>query len=253
MLIRFTALSRSSWFGKALRLPLLMMPRDLPVPVLRGPMKGRKWIVGSSVHKCWLGCYEVAESLLLQQTIAPGSTFFDIGSQAGYYALLGAGLVGPRGRVFAFEPHPRNIDYLRRHVKLNHLTNITIVQVAVADREGTCSFASGINPESGHLSSAGDLTVKTVSLDDELSRGSIPVPDAIKIDVEGAELKVLQGARKLLVEKHPTIYLETHPWIREFAPLHNQCCEYLKALGYQLKPITGRGLDDTCHIFGTAA
>jgi FkbM family methyltransferase len=218
---------------------------------MQGPLRGRKWVIGASLHRCWLGCYETEISSFLQTKLKRGSTFFDIGSETGYYALLGSVLVGTEGRVVAFEPNPRNIAYVKRHISLNHLDNVKLVEAAVADREGTCSFAKGANAQSGHLASKGDITVRTVSLDEEIARSTIPVPDAIKIDVAGAELKVFQGARNLLLRNGPAIIIEIHPWIPEFADASAQSCEFLKDCGYELEAITGRGLDDTCHIYAS--
>ena len=81
-----------NWLGRAAKAPLALVPKKMVVPILQGRLRGKKWIVGSSVHSCWLGTYEVAESLLMSATVKEGAVFFDIGAQAGYHTLLAAEL-----------------------------------------------------------------------------------------------------------------------------------------------------------------
>ena len=70
-------------------------------------------------------------------------TVFDIGAHAGYYTLIASKLVGGSGHVVAFEPAPRNLRYLRRHLSLNHVSNVTVLEVAVSDRAGVGRFDVG--------------------------------------------------------------------------------------------------------------
>ncbi len=67
-----------------------------------------------------------------------------------------------------------------------------------------------------------------------LTRAPYPIPDYIKIDAEGAELKILVGARKMLERRHPTISLETHQWLPQFPTIRQDCKRFLVELGYQL-------------------
>src|SRR5579864_334767 len=81
--INFSAINRSSLLGRILRLPLRLLPRGSVVPILQGPLRGRRWIVGSSTHGCWLGSYENGEQKILQASIRPGSVVYDIGANVG--------------------------------------------------------------------------------------------------------------------------------------------------------------------------
>jgi hypothetical protein len=211
---RLSATPNSSPIKRLLRTSLDFIPPGITVTVVRGPLQGKRWIVGSSIHACWFGTYEPEESRLMKQRLQPGSIFFDIGAQAGYHTMYASSLVGPSGRVFAFEPAPVNLAHLKQHLLMNRLTNTFVID--------------------GHLSTAGALEVRTISLDQEIDSGALPEPDYIKIDAEGAELSILEGARKMLRRRYPTISLETHQWLPQFATIRQDCKRLLLELGYQL-------------------
>ena len=171
----------------------------------------------------------------MSQLVGRGSTFFDIGAQAGFHTLLASELVGPGGHVYAFEPLPRNLIYLNKHIALNHLSNVSVIAAAVADRSGTAGFDASPGYLTARLSTKGPLQVSTVCLDDLVSRQEVPVPYLMKIDTEGAELRVLNGARKLLSQRRPMIFLDTHSYIGpEFKHIHRECFDFLKAMGYDV-------------------
>ncbi len=140
--------------------------------------------------------------------------------------------------MYAFEPVPRNLAYLHQLVDLHQLGNVSIVDAAVSDISGYASFDCGSNPVSGHLDANGSLRVQVIQLDEEIEAGRLPVPNLLKIDVEGAELKLLNGARTTLERHRPEILLDTHTFLGgEFEPLHRQCSEFLQELGYHINPI----------------
>jgi FkbM family methyltransferase len=168
----------------------------------------------------------------MEALIAPGSVVYDVGAHVGFYTLLFSELVGPAGRVVAFEPNPRNVAYLKRHLKINDTTNAHVVEAAASDSTGIATFADDGVSFTGRLSSQGSLNVPTVTLDEFVQRENAPQPDYIKIDVEGAEYRVLHGADKLLGSAHPTIFLATHG-----QEVHAKCCAHLEGLGYHLQPL----------------
>jgi hypothetical protein len=151
-MVNFSAISSRSRMGKLLRLPLRLLPSNAVLPILQGRLKGKKWIVGSSVHGCWLGSYEFDKQRLFEQTVTRGSVVFDIGAHVGFYTLLSSVLVGTVGKVFAFEPVPRNLHYLYEHLRFNDATNVTVTEAAVADACGTTLFDESANSATGHLS-----------------------------------------------------------------------------------------------------
>lgn len=83
----FSSISQKSWLGWLARLPLKLLPPGLVLPVLQGPLRGRRWIVGSGVHGYWLGSYELAKRRRFEQLVQPGQVVYDIGAQVGYYSL----------------------------------------------------------------------------------------------------------------------------------------------------------------------
>jgi len=172
-----------------------------------------------------------------------GKIVFDLGGHVGFYTLLSSVLVGPSGKVFVFEPVPRNLFYLKEHLRLNHVNNVTVIEAAVLDKNGVASFNEGPGSSMGYLSHNGRLQVKTLVLDDLISSREIPAPDYMKIDIEGAEFLALSGAKSTLVESHPIIFLATHG-----ETVHQQCCQFLSSYGYDLKSIDERELNKTDEI-----
>jgi FkbM family methyltransferase len=144
-------------------------------------------------------------------------------------------LVGPEGKVFAFEPLPDNPFYLNRHMELNHLSNVSIFEAAVSDHDGFTNFDAGRTRSEGYISPKGTLLVRTVCLDELYLRGEILIPDFMKIDVEGAEMLVLLGAKSILQNYHPVIFLSTHG---EY--MHQWCVDFLKSNNYKIKLIVGK-------------
>jgi hypothetical protein len=79
----FNRLARYPLLWKCLRVPLNLIPRNACFFILQGKLKGQKWIVGSSSHDCWIGCYEYEKARLFEQMVKPGNVVFDIGANVG--------------------------------------------------------------------------------------------------------------------------------------------------------------------------
>lgn len=245
---RLSAMPSRSPLKRLLRAPLQFIPPGLKVPVVRGPLQGKRWIVGSSINRCWLGSYDRPESSLMKHYLRPGDVCFDIGAQAGYHTLYASTVVGPSGRVFAFEPAPRNAANIKKHLAMNHLENVTVVEAAVSDFDGISQFDCASSAVSGRLSPIGTLAVRTISLDHEVEHGGLLEPDYIKIDAEGAELRILEGARRLLTRQRPTLSIETHQWLPEFPTVRQDCIRFLHQLGYALKEPDPTNEDRDTHL-----
>jgi len=247
--MNFGIISYKSFLGKILRLPLKLIPKGTVVPILQGKLKGRKWIIGSHFHGCWLGSYEYDKRIMFERFVKEESVVLDVGANVGFYTLLCSLLVGEGGKVFAFEPMERNIHFLKKHLDLNEIANVTIFENAVGDHEGiaffdeTPSYIGQLNFGSCHLSKEGTAKVSMVSLDDLYKKKDIPLPDFIKIDVEGAEMLVLKGAQLILNKSNPVIFLATHG-----KELHKQCCEFLINLGFTLKALDADDVEQTDEI-----
>lgn len=239
--INVSAIPHSTLLGRVLRLPLHLLPGGMVVPILQGPAKGMKWIVGSSNHGCWLGTYELEKQTAIERFVKPGMTIYDIGAQAGFYTLIFARLVGGAGRVYAFEPFADNVRYLLAHVIMNRLSNVNVIQVALAERTGLAGFTVDRGKSQNALLGPGEspLVVPTIKLDELLEDHGFSPPDLIKLDVEGAEALVLQGARTTLQRHRPTVFLALHGE-RQRALL---CRTILRELGYESYTLAGQRID----------
>ena len=193
-------------------------------PILRGPLAGRRWLLTSRINFL-LGTYEPEQTQAFQRIIRPGDVVYDVGAHYGYYALLSSVLAGPNGKVFAFEPSPPNILRLKKHVRINHCDNITVLELALSDHEGTARFDNQAGSGTAHLSPDGALEVKTTSLD--AASAHLPAPRVLKIDCEGAEVEVLKGGEKTIRSAQPAIFLSTHG-----EAIQQACFTLLRGWGY---------------------
>ena len=225
-MINTPMLSSTRLAGKIARLPLSLVPRESVVPILRGKLRGRRWIAGSGIYRCWLGFYEQEKQDVISEAVQPNTVFYDVGANVGFYTLLSSILVGA-GKVFAFEPLLRNLEYLKRHIALNRIQNVEVLELAIADKNGTSLFEIEPTGSMGCLSSGGQLRVQTASLDSLLAQGKILPPDYIKMDIEGAELLALKGAEQCIRQYRPEIFLATHG-----PEIHSECCRLLDGWGY---------------------
>jgi FkbM family methyltransferase len=211
-----------------LRWPLRLIPKSTIVPILQGPLQGRRWIVGSATHGAWLGSYEADKLRLFAESIRPNMVVWDLGANAGLYTLL-ASLRAGAGRVVAFEPLPANLNNLRRHIALNHCSNANVVPKAVSDWDGTALFSASESAAMGTLSDVGMLSVETIRLD-TFWKTTNSTPHVIKMDIEGAEMKALEGGSELLRLCRPVIFLAVHS-----DKLSSECSQFLLKRGYDLK------------------
>jgi FkbM family methyltransferase len=157
--------------------------------------------------------YERATTELFKEVLQPGMVFVDVGANIGYFSLLAAKLVGPDGKVYAFEPEPGNHGLLRKNIELNSYSNVQTIQKAVSDKsESTLLFLSALDTGSHSLYSEAargkqeSVEITTTSIDEFLESEGWPGIDLMKIDVEGAELGVLEGMGSL-VERFPALKL----------------------------------------------
>jgi FkbM family methyltransferase len=190
------------------------------------------------------GEYEPATTAVFMEVVTDGDAVVDVGAHWGYFTLLAASLCGERGRVFAFEPHLKNFALLTKNVEANGLTNVVVVQKAVANHTGTaklfqarssaghslCSIPPGWRLPHGCPNDA--IGVDTVALDDFCAQSSVE-PRLIKIDIEGAEPLALAGMQ-CLIERNPLLVL-----ITEFNPSYLDA----KAAAAFLDQLTACGFD----------
>jgi len=138
-----------------------------------------------------------------------GMVVMDVGANWGLYSLLISRAVGPSGKVYAFEPVPEIFARLKEHIALNNATNVIPVPIALLDEKGIAkmSVEGGRSSLFRHVSDE-FVDVQVERLDDFVEQERIERVDAIKIDVEGAELKVIRGADKTIRRDKPILMVE---------------------------------------------
>ncbi len=173
----------------------------------------------------------------LLASIAPTDVVYDIGSNVGLVTVHCAA-VASQGLVCSFEPDPENMVRLRRNVAINGFKNVWLLQSALSDKRGEATLhtdgSAGASPtlreQPGRANAPkGKITINTETIDDLIAEQKLSPPDVIKVDVEGAEMLVLCGARRLLAggfTKRPkAIFVEVHP---QFLPQFNSSPEALR-------------------------
>lgn len=214
---------------------LRLFPR-VAYPVARGPLKGSRIILGALAGEgggasVYLNLVEPKQTEALFKVLKGGDVFFDIGANVGYYTILGARSVGSGGKVFAFEPVIRNVVYLHKHAVLNRLDNVTIIPAACSDTLSIEAFCTGSTYAEGHLVDGESMInvypVLTIAVD-QLVKWLGVFPNVMKIDVEGSELMVLNGASETIQQARPVIFLSTHS-----DTLRTDCLDFLKRKGYK--------------------
>ena len=202
-----------------------------------------KWVVGSSIHGCWLGSYELKKQKRILEYLKPGMIVYDIGAHVGYYMLLFSKVIGNSGKVYVFEPFFENLYFLNQHLELNNLENVIIVPVAISDKNGEIDFYLNHSSLEGTLlknrmNYMNSIQVLSISLDSYIAIQRNRLPDLIKIDVEGAEYFVLVGMQKIMQSKKPILFIAFHG--EEIA---RKCASILMQFNYRTINLEGNEID----------
>ena len=219
---------------------LLLDPRDLvPVTILRT----RQW-----QPEVWNAVSPVLPN---------GAVFFDVGAHIGYFSMKAAVQVGKSGRVVAFEPNPEILKLLRDNVAANHFENVVVEPIACTDRDQTLTLyaapllntgASSLAKQNAEISAdqaPHAYSVRGRPIDDVVRELGLTRLDAIKIDVEGAEVLVLRGAINTLQRFHPKLAVEVVPrQLASFETTADDLRNLLDSAGYNLsRPINPEETD----------
>jgi FkbM family methyltransferase len=193
-------------------------------------------------HGLIRGTLESHVQYAFMRSVTPGSCVYDVGANLGFFTLIAARLVGPTGHVHAFEPVAATAQSLASTVDRNGFTHVSVHMVAVNDVSGEGrllrtqeSSWSHLDDRGWHPQTAESVPVSVISLDDFVRDGGRP-PDFVKIDVEGSEVAVLEGAIAILAEHRPQLVIELHETNREVM-------EFMSDIGYR-----ARGLDGTSVV-----
>ena len=193
------------------------------------------------------GTLDVHDSDALLSGIGAGKTFFDVGSYFGYYALCAA---KQGAQSFAFEPVPANFELLEKHAQLNSQLGVTVLPMAVSDADGEVAFnlPPAGNRGTGAMDSGSSpdgqrTVVEAVSIDSFAGSRNLQRLDAMKIDVEGAELKVLAGARQSIARFRPRMLIEVNePCLVRFGESPETLVSCLESMKYKVCRVTRQGL-----------
>lgn len=205
---------------------------------------------------CFNDNYEPLETEFVRRTLRRGDTFIDVGANIGWFSLLASTIVGPQGRIHAFEPREAIAKYLRRSFALNGLDDTAQVHVCGLDaveQTGLISWTTGTNNggSAALISSRSDARLSYAEIQlCPLDSFEFDRVDFIKIDVEGAEMRALQGGLATINRCKPTILSEVHQ-IQLQAVSKCSARDYissLKSLGYRAYTVDDRAfsheLDD---------
>lgn len=186
------------------------------------------------------GSYEAVVQTTIAEHLSDGSVFYDIGANIGFFSLLAAPIVGPRGAVYAFEPVPGNASSIRHTAQLNRLPNIEVFEEAAGERSGRAQLVlthhiggAALSSASSPLDMIGVIDVAVTALDDAIANRGLRPPSLVKIDVEGAELQVLRGMTNTLTADRPTILYEVDDATAEgLARKREAIRAFLRSSGY---------------------
>jgi FkbM family methyltransferase len=192
------------------------------IPIILGPLRGKRLPKRVALHNLHMliGQYEPYIISEILSTPSPGTIAYDVGGHIGIMTLALAERVGRKGKVFSFEPCPANRVWIEELVSRNSLSAVVrVIDVALANRNGREDLFLGDTSFINYIGTALNgqpvdksraIKVRTSTLDSFIFEGPNPPPELMKIDVEGAEALVLQGAQKTLENFHPKLMMEIH-------------------------------------------
>ena len=163
-----------------------------------------------------LGSYEPETIKHFKDSLKEGATAVDIGTNIGYYTIIAGKKIGPRGKVFAYEPNKDSFSLLKQNIEINNFCNVTPLNIALSDSSGErvlyfgdnkCTHSFADNRKTGK-----NQVVTTDTLDNSLKKYGSPRVDVIKMDIEGAEILALEGMTET-IERSPglIIFTEFYP------------------------------------------
>lgn len=166
------------------------------------------------------GSWEPFETSIIVSLLRPGDVFIDIGANIGWHSVVAGLTVGPRGRVYAFEPEGDNADLVERNVAINSLNNVRLFRCALSETTGTMKFIKSADNMGDHRIASGGggenaIEVPVDTLDRLVAFHGLDLgrTQIVKIDTQGAELMVFKGAQNTFagLSERSAIFVEFSP------------------------------------------
>jgi FkbM family methyltransferase len=217
--------------------------RRRDVTMRSGVGAGLRFNAGVSNPAYALGTNERPVQQAFARLLKPGDVFYDIGANVGFFTVIGARLVGPGGRVYAFEPVPENAALVRHNAEMNGFMHVTVIEKAVSRQTGEGELFLARYSGGSALSSVDTpppdlkevISIEMVSIDDVIEQQAIEPPAVVKIDVEGAEVEVLEGMARTLRDFEPVVVYEIDDEDEgAFNRKRVECAAFLRARGYKI-------------------
>lgn len=234
--------------NRALQGFLLLLYRAVSRTGLLSTRVGRRLFARAySLYKRRL---EAGDIRLLRPFVAPGSAVVDVGANIGEFTLEFARWVGPDGRVHAFEPESTNYRHLLERLEEAGVEGrVAAVEAAVADEDGELRLLINRQQPADHRLAETGVPVAAVALDSYLARAEHRPVSLIKIDVQGAELQVLAGARATLGAHRPALFVEVaDACLREFGGDARALLDDLTGLGYRIHRLLANRVSDSIDL-----
>jgi FkbM family methyltransferase len=214
-----------------------------------GPLRGKVFRVSDVTGmSAWYSGAEREHQRTFKDLIDPGDIVIDVGANWGLHTLYLSELVGSDGRVIAVEPFPSAFAELEWHVRANNCANVKAISAAISDASGQGLFAPGESASTGSLlectraplSQKEEITVSIRELDSVVEDFEVGKLKLVKIDVEGAESKVLSGSRKTMERYHPYFVIDLHTPEQDVS-----VASLLTSAGYRLSRLSGAPIQRT--------
>jgi len=159
---------------------------------------------------------EPSTTSIVEKEVKTGMTVLDLGANFGWFSLICSKIIGESGHVYAFEPDPHLIETLKDNLKLNNMKNVSVIPFAVSNKSDKARLSLNDSyPTRNRLESKtlfeNTIDVKTISMDEFCEQNNLKV-DFIKMDIEGSEVKAVEGMKKIILEnQNIKMILEFNP------------------------------------------
>jgi FkbM family methyltransferase len=191
----------------------------------------------------------------LLKSLREGDIFYDVGSSVGLFSILSSKIL-KKGKIVSFEPDPDVFSCLRENIQINKLNNIITLPYVISDKKkavklyskGSGNSSPSIKPVQGFKQF---IMVEGNTLDNVIEEERLSKPDVIKIDVEGSEMKVLSGAKRLFSSRQRPrdVFIEIHPrYLKEFGSSENEVLKYFEIMKYKVIWMDDRDNEKLYHL-----